>query len=83
MLKNSGALCERVGGFLRVLTCEMFFVDILGKKKVEEMKLQGSIREIEEAKHQHLVQELLVTEQFLVFFMTSSPSPCCTSQNVQ
>jgi hypothetical protein len=45
----------------------MFFVDILGKKKVEEMKLQGSIREIEEAKHQHLVQELLVEEQFLVF----------------
>jgi hypothetical protein len=31
------------------------------------MKLQGSIREIEEAKHQHLVQALLVEEQFLVF----------------
>ena len=41
------------------------FVDILGKKKVEEMKLQGSIKEIEEAKHQHLVKELLVKEHFM------------------
>ncbi len=39
---------------------ELFFLDIFGKKKVEETKLQGSIKEIEEAKHQHLFKELLV-----------------------
>ena len=27
---------------------------------MEEMKLQGSIKEIEDAKHQHLVKELMV-----------------------
>jgi hypothetical protein len=38
----------------------MFSLDTFGKKKVEEMKLQGSIKEIEEAKHHHLHKELLV-----------------------
>ena len=35
-------------------------IDIFDKKKVEEMKLQGSIKKMEEAKHQYLVEELLV-----------------------
>ncbi|XP_028405030.1 spindle pole body component 110-like [Dendronephthya gigantea] len=33
--------------------------DVFDKKKVEEMKLQGSIKEMEDAKHQYLVEEFL------------------------
>ena len=55
---------------------EMFFFiiyeDIFGKKKVEEMKLRGSIKLIEEAKQQHLMNELLVIEFPLSYFMLLS-----------
>lgn len=36
------------------------------------MKLRGSIKEIEEAKHQHLMNDLLVSTEYLDSFSTLS-----------